>query len=273
MKNVGAPAGIPLPYQLQARDTEPAGAAPGSMYGELHLELIPDGHHSEGGRSLLDRGPIAMGSGHSRGELVVRGSPSAYTITLRGGRGAPAATPRGTGEIVSGPGVVLYSPAITRACQASAEGPCISVLLDPRSVHAGLLRRGEAHPGAAIPAGDGAPAVDQAFRVHRRSTLDGFLRKRCLRLARQRAQGARTGAEGAARAEQRALSARLATLAPRERAVCDRVVLGMLNKQIAAELGIAEGTVKLYRRRVMEKLGIGSAAELGKLLERLKQGG
>jgi FixJ family two-component response regulator len=61
---------------------------------------------------------------------------------------------------------------------------------------------------------------------------------------------------------------RLARLTDRERAVCDRAAQGMLNKQIAGALGITEATVKQYRARGMEKLGVGSAAELGSLLGR-----
>jgi len=58
---------------------------------------------------------------------------------------------------------------------------------------------------------------------------------------------------------------RLAVLTPREREVFDRVVAGKLNKQIADELGIGLRTVKAYRAQLMEKLRVGSAAELGKL--------
>jgi hypothetical protein len=46
---------------------------------------------------------------------------------------------------------------------------------------------------------------------------------------------------------------------------------GRLNKQIADELGIAERTVKLQRAQLMAKLGVGSAAGLGALAERLRQ--
>ena len=45
------------------------------------------------------------------------------------------------------------------------------------------------------------------------------------------------------------------------------VVTGMLNKQIAAELGIGERTVKVHRARVMEKMGAGSLAELVRLAD------
>ena len=58
---------------------------------------------------------------------------------------------------------------------------------------------------------------------------------------------------------------RLKTLTAREAQVFALVVTGMLNKQIAAELGIVEKTVKVHRARVMEKMRAGSLAELVRL--------
>jgi FixJ family two-component response regulator len=59
-------------------------------------------------------------------------------------------------------------------------------------------------------------------------------------------------------------------LARRERDVLWMVVSGMLNKQIAAELGIAENTVKVHRRRAMEKMHAQSLADLIRMIEKLK---
>jgi FixJ family two-component response regulator len=58
-------------------------------------------------------------------------------------------------------------------------------------------------------------------------------------------------------------------LTPREAQVFALVVTGMLNKQIAAELGIGEKTVKVHRARVMEKMRAGSVAELVRLADRV----
>jgi RNA polymerase sigma factor (sigma-70 family) len=66
------------------------------------------------------------------------------------------------------------------------------------------------------------------------------------------------------------LQERFESLTPREREVVDRVVRGMLNKQIAAELGTAENTVKVHRSRAMEKMQAQSLAELVRMVERLQ---
>jgi FixJ family two-component response regulator len=61
---------------------------------------------------------------------------------------------------------------------------------------------------------------------------------------------------------------RLAALTPREFDVLKGVVAGMLNKQIAAQFGTTEGTIKVHRGRVMEKMGATSVAELVILAQR-----
>jgi FixJ family two-component response regulator len=63
-------------------------------------------------------------------------------------------------------------------------------------------------------------------------------------------------------ADRAAIAARLAVLTPREREVLERVVEGKLNKQIAAELGTAEKTVKVHRACMMRKMRVASLAEL-----------
>ena len=59
------------------------------------------------------------------------------------------------------------------------------------------------------------------------------------------------------------------SLTRREREVMAYVVAGLLNKQIAAELGMSETTVKIHRHRVMEKMGADSLAGLVRMADRL----
>lgn len=70
----------------------------------------------------------------------------------------------------------------------------------------------------------------------------------------------------AARAAQAGVEAGLARLTPREREVLDMVVAGRLNKQIAADLGVAEKTIKVHRARVMQKLEVRTVADLVRLV-------
>jgi FixJ family two-component response regulator len=66
------------------------------------------------------------------------------------------------------------------------------------------------------------------------------------------------------------LSSRYALLSSREREVMELVTAGMLNKQIAAQLGLSEVTVKLHRRHIMEKMQAASFAELVRMFDQLK---
>ena len=66
------------------------------------------------------------------------------------------------------------------------------------------------------------------------------------------------------------LKERFNSLTPREQEVISMVVSGMLNKQIADQLGTAENTVKVHRSRAMEKMHAQSVAELVKMLGKLE---
>ncbi len=72
--------------------------------------------------------------------------------------------------------------------------------------------------------------------------------------------------------EIQSLTARLATLTPREREVMEHVISGQLNKQIAADLGTGEQNIKLHRAHIMQKMGVESLADLVRAAERLRLG-
>jgi len=102
-----------------------------------------------------------------------------------------------------------------------------------------------------------AGAVDFLPKPFRATELLQCVERALARSADQRRRGAD-------KAEARLL---LDLLTPREFEVMQLVVTGMLNKQIASELGTAEKTIKVHRGRVMKKLGIVSVAELVRLVE------
>jgi FixJ family two-component response regulator len=103
-----------------------------------------------------------------------------------------------------------------------------------------------------------AGAVDFLSKPFRDDELLQCIERALNRSAQQRRQATE-------RKEARRL---LDLLTPREFEVMQLVIRGMLNKQIAGELGTAEKTVKVHRGRVMQKLGVTSVADLVRLAER-----
>jgi FixJ family two-component response regulator len=69
--------------------------------------------------------------------------------------------------------------------------------------------------------------------------------------------------------EKKQIMQRLDTLTTREHEILTYLITGMLNKQIAYELDIAERTVKAHRRQVLDKMGVSSIAELVRLTEKV----
>ena len=81
----------------------------------------------------------------------------------------------------------------------------------------------------------------------------------------------RAAAQAAEANEQRLLEERYQLLTPREREVMWLVAQGLLNKQVALELGTVEKTIKVHRARVMEKMACPTFADLVRVAERLRQ--
>ena len=150
------------------------------------------------------------------------------------------------------------------------------VLLDVRmpgpsglDLQAALRRQGNPLPVVFLTGYADVAASVRAMKAGAVDFLTKPVEREALFEALQRAL-AHDAAQRAARAEAERLRAAFAALTPRERAVFDNIVAGQLNKQIADALGIAERTVKLQRAQLMAKLGVSSAAELGRLAERLQ---
>lgn len=80
----------------------------------------------------------------------------------------------------------------------------------------------------------------------------------------------RDAAARADRAELTSLRQRIDSLSTREHEVMLLILKGFLNKQAAAALGITEGTVKVHRRHVMEKMAAKSLPELVRMVERVQ---
>jgi len=103
-----------------------------------------------------------------------------------------------------------------------------------------------------------AGAVDFLPKPFRSDELLQCVERALLRSAEQRRRSA----------EQNEARRLLDLLTPREFEVMQLVITGMLNKQIAGELGTADKTVKVHRGRMMQKLGVTSVAELVHLVQR-----
>jgi FixJ family two-component response regulator len=106
-----------------------------------------------------------------------------------------------------------------------------------------------------------AGAVDFLTKPVSREALLGAVRSALARDAETRA----------ARVRVQVLRAHYERLTPREREVFAGVVAGKLNKQIAADLGTAERTIKAHRAQVMEKMQVASIAELVHVADQLRE--
>ena len=170
--------------------------------------------------------------------------------------------------------VEVFTSAITFLNRALYDGPACLLLdlrmpgIDGLDLQQTLLSRGVSWP---IVFFSGQGDVSSATRAMREGAVD-FLVKPVdepqLLQAVERA-GERAMALHERRRLERDAQERLARLTKREREVCELVARGLLNKQIAYELGTVEKTVKVHRGRMMRKLEVDSVAALVRLLSRL----
>jgi FixJ family two-component response regulator len=144
--------------------------------------------------------------------------------------------------------------------------------LDGLALHERMAASGHPLPVVFLSAHGDIPT---SVRAIRRGAED-FLTKPVKREALEEALGRALARDREAReagAERASRQARLDTLTPREREVLGHVVKGRLNKQIAADLGTTERTIKAHRAAIAQKLGLRSVAEIVTFCSGLSIGG
>ena len=183
----------------------------------------------------------------------------------------------GLGRLLKSVGLAVETFASAREFleRGRAEGPACLVLdvrlpeLSGLDLQAELARAGVAIPIIFITGHGNVPISVRAMKAGAADFMEKPVDDQQLLDAVHRAleRDRRVRQEQAEVAE---LRRRLESLTPREREVLAHVVAGRLNKQIAAELGTSEKTVKVHRARVMEKMKVSSLPELVRAAEKLE---
>ena len=163
--------------------------------------------------------------------------------------------------------VRLYRSAGDFLLEAPKDGPGC-VLLDVNmpgpsglDLQESLAKRGDGPPIVFL---TGQGDIRQSVRAMRQGAVDFLtkpVQKKELLAAIQEALS-RQSVRADSDRHRREIAERYAKLSPRERQVFDLVVAGRLNKQIASELETSERTIKAHRAKIMEKMQVGSVAEL-----------
>jgi FixJ family two-component response regulator len=156
--------------------------------------------------------------------------------------------------------VELFTGAREFLARAPHTGPSCVILdlnmpgLNGLELQETLVGRGRAERFFFITGGASVPTCVQAMKAGAVDYLPKPFRNEDLLCAVERALE-RSSKQWLQRSQCKEVRDRLATLTPREFDVLKCVIAGMLNKQIASQLGTTEGTTKVHRGRVMEKMG------------------
>jgi FixJ family two-component response regulator len=160
-----------------------------------------------------------------------------------------------------------YEPATTGCIVLDLSMPGLGGL----ELQALLAGRGASHPVIFL---TGCGDIASSVRAMKAGAVD-FLTKPVDAEALLEAVGRGMAMDAAARHrghDRQDAQALFATLTPRERELVPHLTTGRLNKQVAADLGIAEKTIKVHRSRIMHKLRIRSLVDLVRFMERLGAG-
>jgi FixJ family two-component response regulator len=169
--------------------------------------------------------------------------------------------------------VELFTGAREFLARAPHTGPSCVILdlnmpgLNGLELQEALAKRGGAEQVIFITGGATVPTCVQAMKAGAVDYLPKPFRDEDFLCAVERALK-RSSEQWLQRSQRKEVRDRLATLTPREFDVLKCVIAGRLNKHIASQLGTTEGTIKVHRGRVMEKMGATSVAELVILAQR-----
>jgi FixJ family two-component response regulator len=169
--------------------------------------------------------------------------------------------------------VEIFTGATEFLARAPHSGPSCVILdlnmpgLNGLELQETLAQRGRVEQLIFITGGASVPSCVQAMKAGAVDYLQKPFRNEDLLSCVERALK-RSSEQWLQRLQRKEVRDRLAMLTPREFDVLKGVVAGMLNKQIAAQFGTTEGTIKVHRGRVMEKMGVTSVAELVILAQR-----
>jgi FixJ family two-component response regulator len=169
--------------------------------------------------------------------------------------------------------VEMFTGAREFLARAPHTGPSCVILdlnlpgLNGLELQRALAERGFGEQIIFITGGASVPTCVQAMKAGAVDYLSKPFRDEDLLCALEQAL-TRSSEQWLQHSQRKEVRKRLATLTPREFDVLKLVITGRLNKQIASQLGTTEGTIKVHRGRVMEKMGVASVAELMILAQR-----